>query len=149
MPKKPVTPLKKGDKRTSKAEIELRVSKVMELLGKGLRTSEILSKGSKEFGVAESTVAKYLKSARENIKQMYTEDIKEVRDTKLAGLEKDRDEAYKQYQMADDTRNQIKWFEVYQSVKKTIREFYPDLIQEEQNDEGLSITMRYNPKRDK
>ncbi len=55
--------------------------------------------------------------------------------------------AYTCFLTAEDERVKTKWFEIYQSVKKTIREFYPDIVEQKTQDSTVNINLKYNPKR--
>lgn len=136
MPRKKVTPLKKGDKKTTKAEMQARVDECKSLIAKGVRGPEINKQLSKKYNVAESTISKSLKIARNEIKKMYEEEVKEVRDEKLLGMERDRDEAYQMFQMEVDPLVKLRWYDTYQKIKDVIRKFYPNLIQAEEKGSG-------------
>jgi hypothetical protein len=142
-----VVPLKKGESRTDKETIQQRVDVVIDMLSQNKKMPVIAKELSVKFNVAESTIYKYGQKAREQIKELYNAEIKEIRDEFLLGLQKDLHEAYTCFLTADDERVKTKWFEIYQNVKKTIREFYPDLVEQKQQDSTVNINLRYNPKR--
>lgn len=147
--KKMVIPLKPGESRTSKDEIQQRVDVVIDMISENKKMPIIAKELSVKFNVAESTIYKYGQKAREQIKELYNDEIKEIRDDFLLGLQKDLHDAYTCFLTAEDERVKTKWFEIYQNVKKTIREFYPDLVDQKSNDSTVNINLRYNPKRDR
>ena len=59
-------------KKSSKAEVERRVHAIVKLLGEARTTSYINQFAKDEWGVTESQTYRYLKRAREIIRQDYT-----------------------------------------------------------------------------
>ena len=60
----------RGD-RTSKADLELRVLKVVSMIEEGISRSEILLHCATEFGVSRSTGDRYIEEAYEHFKESY------------------------------------------------------------------------------
>jgi len=141
-----IRPPKKGEARTSKAEMSKRINNCIILIKENKNSNQIVEILTKKYKVGESTVRRYYSTAIKKINSTYENDIKEIRYVKLTALEHDRDTAYNNYKSSGDEVVSLRWFQVYLDVKKTIRDFYSELEHSSDSDNTVSIKLKYDPR---
>lgn len=120
----------KKQNRSSKIERQEIVLDVINQIQNHKKYSRIIEDIAKNYNKSISTAKQYHKSAMIQIKTANKEDITEVRAQILSQLKHDALVAYQEYRCAEGAVKN-KWFETYLAINKDIRNFYPDLIENE------------------
>lgn len=108
-----------------KAQTQEIIKEILTLIKNNENYSEIVSTLAKKYRKSESTIKTHYTTANKHLRELYTRELTDMKHEHLASLEADMKEAKTNYQMADDPDVAVKWYKLYQDIKKTIREFYP------------------------
>lgn len=84
-------------------------------------------------------VSRYYQRALEYLKSQSNVKLEDVRSLRIAGLEKDLQEAYKNYKLSGS----IRWFEQYIAIKVQLDTYYPNNLKPEIEAQNLNIQIKY------
>lgn len=84
-------------------------------------------------------VSRYYQRALEYLRTTNSVNTADVRNMKIAGLERDLKEAYDNYKLSKSAR----WFELYIAIKAQLDLYYPNGLKPETEAQSLNIQIKY------
>jgi hypothetical protein len=130
--------------RTSKAQKTLFISFLLDMIAQNSTRNQCVNALAAKFSISTHQGYKYFIEASEQLESDLHDKVSKIRYRRIHALNKDIQDAYKNYIESKDPSIKVKWYTLYFNLKNQLDNYYPNALKPVQNNEELNISIVYN-----